>query len=69
SENKATTDNVSSGLSSDQSRALRELSRSAMQNYNNAQDALKRGDWAKYGEFLERLKRDLDKLNEQSQKF
>ncbi len=46
--------------------AIRELSRSAMQNYQNAQDALRKGNWARYGEELEKLRRDLEKLVDQS---
>ncbi len=42
----------------------RDLARAAMKNYNDAQDALKKGDWTKYGEFLEKLKRDLERLNQ-----
>ena len=57
---------AATGLSSEAAKAVRELSRSAMDNYNNAQDALKKGDWAKYGEYLERLKKDLEKLAERS---
>lgn len=55
-----------SAVSSEVAKAIRELSRSAMENYNNAQDALKKGNWAKYGESLERLKKDLEKLSEKS---
>lgn len=53
-------------IPSETAKAIRELSRSAMENYNNAQDALKKGNWAKYGESLERLRKDLEKLAEKS---
>ncbi len=60
-----TSKNVSGG-SSEGLKAVRDLSRSAMDNYGNAQDALKKGNWTKYGEYLERLKRDLEKLVEKT---
>jgi hypothetical protein len=55
-----------SAVSPELAKAIRDLSRSAMENYNNAQDALKKGNWAKYGESLERMKKDLEKLAEKS---
>ncbi len=55
-----------SAVSSDLAKSIRDLSRSAMENYNNAQDALKKGNWTRYGESLERLKKDLEKLAEKS---
>ncbi len=42
--------------------SAKNLSRSAMKNYNDAQEALRKGDWAKYGQLLEQLKRDLEQL-------
>jgi uncharacterized membrane protein (UPF0182 family) len=47
-------------------RPLRDLARSAIDHYNQAQDAVRRGDWAKYGEMMERVKQDLDRLLESS---
>ncbi len=47
-------------------RPLRNLARSAIDHYNQAQDAVRRGDWAKYGEMMERVKQDLDRLLESS---
>ena len=55
-----------SAVPSDVAKAIRELSRSAMENYNNAQEALRKGNWTKYGESLERMKKDLEKLAEKS---
>jgi uncharacterized membrane protein (UPF0182 family) len=55
-----------SSVPSDLAKVIRELSRSAMENYNDAQEALKKGNWAKYGESLERMKKDLEKLAEKS---
>ncbi|KAB2880314.1 UPF0182 family protein [bacterium] len=60
------TDKNVAAISSETAKAIRDLSRSAMDNYNNAQDALKKGNWTKYGESLERLKKDLEKLSERS---
>ena len=39
-----------------------ELTQSAIQHYNNAQDALKRSDWTTYGREIEAMKSDLDQL-------
>ncbi|MBR2548106.1 MAG: UPF0182 family protein [Eubacterium sp.] len=39
-----------------------ELAKAAQQAYDNAQDALKDGDWAKYGEYMDELEGYLDKL-------
>lgn len=47
-------------------KVIKSLSRSAMDNYNNAQDALKKGNWAKYGEELEKLRKDLERLVKES---
>lgn len=47
--------------------AIRDLSRSAMNSYNAAQDAIRKGDWKKYGEELEKLRKDLEKLVDQTQ--
>ena len=41
-----------------------ELAKAAQQAYDNAQDALKDGDWAKYGEYMDELEAYLDKLAE-----
>jgi len=45
---------------------LQELARLTIDHYNQAQDAVRRGDWAKYGEWMDRVKQDLDKLLEKS---
>lgn len=47
---------------------LRELSRSAMEIYNRAIDAQKSGNWARYGEEIEKLKKELDALVKESSK-
>ena len=39
-----------------------ELAKAAQQAYDNAQEALKDGDWAKYGEYMDELEDYLDKL-------
>jgi uncharacterized membrane protein (UPF0182 family) len=54
------------GVSGEAIKAIRELSRLAMEDYTNAQEALKKGNWAKYGEHLDKLKKDLEKLMEKS---
>ncbi|MBQ3281436.1 MAG: UPF0182 family protein [Eubacterium sp.] len=41
-----------------------ELAKAAQQAYDNAQDALKDGDWAAYGEYMDELEGYLDKLAE-----
>ena len=41
-----------------------ELAKAAQQAYDNAQNALKDGDWAKYGEYMDELEAYLDKLAE-----
>ena len=43
-------------------RSAAELTRSALQHYDNAQDALRRSDWATYGREIEAMKADLDQL-------
>lgn len=43
---------------------MAELARSAQAHYQAAQEALKAGDWARYGEELAALQRDLDALVE-----
>jgi hypothetical protein len=35
---------------------------SALDHYNRAQEALREGDWATYGEEMEAMKRDLDEI-------
>jgi uncharacterized protein len=49
-------------------RDVRELSRAAMDVYNRAIEAQRRGDWAKYGEEIEKLKKELDALVKESSK-
>lgn len=39
-----------------------EYAKAAQQAYDNAQEALKEGDWAKYGEYMDELEEYLDKL-------
>ena len=41
-----------------------ELAKAAQNAYDNAQDALKDGDWAAYGEYMDELEGYLDKLAE-----
>lgn len=43
-------------------RTADELTASALDHYNKAQDALKRGDWTTYGEEIDAMKADLDEL-------
>lgn len=45
-------------------RQFREISRSALDNYRRSQESIRSGNWSKYGEDLERLRKDLEKLNE-----
>ncbi len=47
-------------------RSVKELTRSALDNYLRSQESVKKGNWSKYGEDLERLRKDLEKLNEVS---
>lgn len=54
-------DSGSSGSDLD-SMSQQELAKAAQDAYNNAQDALKDGDWAAYGEYMEQLEEYLDKL-------
>lgn len=48
--------------------AIRTLSASAMQNYQKAQEALRNGQWSKYGEFIDKLRQDLEAMNLRSKK-
>ena len=41
-----------------------ELAKAAQEAYDNAQEALKDGDWAEYGEYMDELETYLDKLAE-----
>ena len=43
-------------------RTVEELTHSALDHYNRAQEALRRGDWTTYGEEIEAMKRDLDEI-------
>ncbi|MGA7731304.1 MAG: UPF0182 family protein [Chloroflexia bacterium] len=43
-------------------RSVEEITQSALDHYNRAQEALRRGDWTTYGEEIEAMKRDLDEL-------
>jgi hypothetical protein len=45
---------------------LSDLSKSALEHYNNADKAIKNGNWTKYGEELDLLKKDLEKIVELS---
>ncbi|MHB9129792.1 MAG: UPF0182 family membrane protein [Armatimonadota bacterium] len=47
------------------STATKASARSALEHYQRAQEALKRGDWATYGKEQEALRRDLETLNRQ----
>lgn len=49
------------------SSSIRNLASSAMKHFNQAQQYLKEGNWAKYGEELEFLKKDLKKLAKELQ--
>jgi hypothetical protein len=49
-------------------KGIRELSRSAMKIYNNAVSAQRSGDWARYGEEIDRLKKELEALVKESEK-
>jgi uncharacterized protein len=49
-------------------RGVLELSRSAMSAYNNALRAQREGDWARYGEEIEKLKKELEELVEEAQR-
>ncbi len=43
-------------------RSVEEITQSALDHYNRAQEALKRGDWTTYGEEIDAMKADLDEL-------
>jgi hypothetical protein len=47
-------------------RSVKELTRSALDNYLRSQESIRNGNWSKYGEDLERLRKDLEKLNDVS---
>ncbi len=47
-------------------RSIKELTRSALDNYRRSQESVRSGNWSKYGEDLERLRKDLEKLSEVS---
>jgi uncharacterized protein len=49
-------------------RSLHHISNEALQRYNRAQDHLKQGKWAKYGEEIDALKKDLEELVKESKK-
>jgi uncharacterized protein len=49
-------------------RSVRELSRSAKNLYDNAIRAQREGDWSRYGEEIERLKKELEELIKVSEK-
>ncbi|MFZ1729071.1 MAG: UPF0182 family protein [Bacteroidota bacterium] len=49
-------------------KGIRELSRSAMNSYNNAIAAQRSGDWARYGEEIELLKKELEAIVKEAQK-
>ena len=46
------------------SMSVEDYIRAAADAYDNAQDALKDGDWAKYGQYMDELKASLDALTE-----
>ncbi len=57
--------------SADQARSektVKELSRSAMNAYNNAISAQRNGDWARYGEEIELLKKELEAIIKEASK-
>jgi hypothetical protein len=41
------------------------LAAQALQQYNQAEQALKEGNWTKYGEELKKLRATLEELNKQ----
>ncbi len=43
-------------------RTVADLTRSALAHYDSAQEALRRGDWATYGQEMQAMKADLDEL-------
>ena len=47
-------------------RTLREISRTAMEHYNDAITAQRQGDWTRYGEKIEQLKKELQQLVKES---
>jgi uncharacterized membrane protein (UPF0182 family) len=49
-------------------RSVRELSRSAMRIFEDAISAQRNGDWARYGEEIERLKKELQTLVSEAEK-
>ena len=49
-------------------RGARDLAKSAVEQYNRAIEAQKRGEWARYGEEIDKLKRTLDALVKESEK-
>ncbi len=50
------------------SRGVRELSRSAMESYNRAIEAQRSGNWSRYGDEIEKLRKELDALIKESSK-
>ncbi|MDX9757784.1 MAG: UPF0182 family protein [Bacteroidota bacterium] len=63
-----TTSTVTSKMASRNDRSVRELSRAAMSVYENAMRAQREGDWARYGEEIETLKKELEELVKISEK-
>jgi uncharacterized protein len=47
-------------------RGIRDISRSAMEAYNRAVEAQRNGDWARYGQELEKMKKELEAIVRES---
>jgi uncharacterized membrane protein (UPF0182 family) len=43
-------------------RTAEQITQSALDHYNRAQDALRNGDWTTYGQEIDAMKADLDEL-------
>lgn len=54
-------DNQNGGQSSSE-KTTADWIKQASESYDKAQDALKNGDWAKYGEYMKSLEEALNKL-------
>lgn len=58
------TDKKENALLAGKLKSVRDLSRSALDNYLKSQESVRKGNWSKYGDDLDRLRRDLEKLVE-----
>jgi uncharacterized protein len=47
---------------------MREIARQALERYERAQRFLREGNWSRYGEEIDALRRDLQKMAEESER-